>query len=49
MNKCEYCTDGVCEYYGTYEQQLENGVEWDCNGTEEEQKECGMQERKSTQ
>ena len=42
MDKCEYCCDGVCEYYASYEDQLKNEIEWNCDGTEEEQKECGM-------
>jgi hypothetical protein len=42
MEKCEYCVEGFCEYYASYEEQLENEVEYACDGTEEEQKFCGI-------
>lgn len=42
MNKCEWCFNNVCEYYSSYEEQVENESFWECDGTSEDQVSCGM-------
>ena len=45
---CDWCEEGVCTYGRDLEQQYndeQDGLPADyCNGTEEEQKECGAYE-----
>lgn len=47
MKKCEWSNYGVCEFYGTVEEQEANENEYACDGTEDEQKLCGMIEEGS--
>ena len=42
MEKCEWCERGYCEVYGSAEEQEKEEINWPCNGTPEEMKDCGQ-------
>lgn len=41
MNKCDWCFNGVCEYFSSYEEQEEDENFSECDGTLEDQTACG--------
>jgi hypothetical protein len=40
--KCEYSCEGYCTCYSSIEEQIESENFYDCCGSEDEMRECGM-------
>lgn len=43
MNKCEFYQDGYCIHDYSITEQEEKETAWECDGSEESQKECGCE------
>ena len=42
-NKCAYCQEGYCTYGDSAEEQLDSETQWECDGTEDDMYECGIE------